>query len=422
VKWWSKLGHGKHVIESLIDKAKHLDQADPLSGIRRQFVLNDGEVYLDGNSLGALPKLVRDRLAQTIDHEWGHRQIRSWNESWIDLPQQAARKVANIVGAPADDVIFADSVSINLFKLMAAAVYTLPNRPKILSAKDMFPTDLYIAQGLKQLLGERRCDVELCDFRELQAHLSDQVSVVVLSQVNFRTGEAYDIERVTQLVHRCGARIIWGVSHSVGVLPINLQANQVDYAVGCGYKFLNGGPGAPAFAYVRPDLQDQLDQPLSGWMGHKNPFAFVNQYDPAAGVNRLLSGTPNILSLASLDAALDLYQNIELPAVFSKAQALAAFFIEAVKSSETLSDISVIEQANRGAQVSLRHPEAHAIIQALIQDGVIGDFRSPDIARFGFAPLYVSFEDVAIAVTKLVQIMQNQTYSQPEFQEVSKVT
>ena len=226
MKWWSKLGHGKHVIESLIDKAKHLDQADPLSGIRRQFVLNDGEVYLDGNSLGALPKLVRDRLAQTIDHEWGHRQIRSWNESWIDLPQQAARKVANIVGAPADDVIFADSVSINLFKLMAAAVYTLPNRPKILSAKDMFPTDLYIAQGLKQLLGERRCDVELCDFRELQAHLSDQVSVVVLSQVNFRTGEAYDIERVTQLVHRCGARIIWDVSHSVGVLPINLQANQ----------------------------------------------------------------------------------------------------------------------------------------------------------------------------------------------------
>ena len=406
----------------MLEQAKALDQQDPLRGLRQRFVLNEGEVYLDGNSLGALPVTVQERINHTLEHEWGVKQIRSWNEAWIDLPQQTGQRIAPLIGAEPTNVVCADSVSVNLFKLIAAALQSNPERHTVLSVQDMFPTDLYIAQGLEQLLGIDRCQVELTDIRELSDALNSDINVVVLSQINFRTGEAYDVRSITEQIHACGARVIWDVSHSVGVLPIEIADNQVDYAVGCGYKFLNGGPGAPSFVYVRRDLQTDFNQPLSGWMGHKDPFAFVNQYEPAQGTDRLLSGTPNILSLAALHEAMSIYENLDLLAVFAKAQGLTDFFIQAIKQSPALSDLKVIEQTNRGAQVSLRHPEAYAIVQALIANGVIGDFRSPDIARFGFAPLYVSYVDVADGVTQLISIMQDELYKQAEYQAFSKVT
>lgn len=405
-----------------IDKARILDEADALANVRQQFQLNPGEVYLDGNSLGALPLAVSERLSNTVKHEWGTRQIRSWNESWIDLPQQTAAKIAPLVGAQSQHVICADSVSVNLFKLIAASLHSTPERTTILSVKDMFPTDLYISQGIEKLLGHERCEVKLCEIDQLDSAVDQHTNVVVLSQVNFRTGEAYDLSKITHLIQAGGARVIWDISHSVGVLPIELELNNIDYAVGCGYKFLNGGPGAPAFAYVREDLQLDFYQPLSGWMGHKDPFAFVNEFEPATGIDRLLAGTPNILSLSALDSAMDVFQNLDLRQVFTKAQDLAAFFVDAIEQTSQLMSFTVVSPPARGAQVSLCHDQAFSISQALIAAGVICDFREPNIVRFGFSPLYTRFEDVATAVHRLTEIMDDERYTRPEFEQAGKVT
>lgn len=407
----------------LTERAQQLDQADPLKHCRSDFRLNPGEVYLDGNSLGALPIQVENALNNTIAEQWGNRQIRSWNEAWIDLPQTVGQKIAPIIGANPQDVIATDSVSVNLFKLLAACLNERPERSTIVSVRDMFPTDLYIAQGLTQLLGPDRCQVKLIEIDRLTepGQLDSDTNVVILSQVNFRTGEAYDIGHITEQIHAAGARVIWDVSHSAGVLPINASDNQLDFVVGCGYKFLNGGPGAPAFVYVRPDLQAELQQPLSGWMGHSDPFAFVNQYQPAPGTDRILAGTPNILSLTALNSALDVYAGLSNSDVFKKAYGLTSFFIEGLNQLEDES-LRIITPANRGAQVSLTHKHAFPITQALIDAGIICDYRAPNIIRFGFSPLYVSYEDTATALQTLTKILTTQEYQQARFLESGKVT
>ena len=402
--------------------AAEFDAKDAMSDYRIQFILDDSEIYLDGNSLGPLLHGVKDRINHTVDHEWGRRLIRSWNESWIDLPRSVAAKVAPIIGAAAENVRFADSVSINLFKLMAASLIAAPEKTVILSVKDMFPTDLYIAEGLAQLLGPGRCELQLIEFDEISATLSETTNLLLLSQVNFRTGEAYDVAEMTNLAHQAGARVLWDLSHSAGVLPVNLELNQVDYAVGCGYKFLNGGPGAPAFVYVDPGLQKDLQQPLSGWMGHAAPFEFQPAYQPAPGMDQFLVGTPGILGMSAMDAALDLWQDISLDQVFGKSQALTAYFIQLVEQSEALGSLSVIKPASRGSQVSLTHEDAFAISQALIDAGIICDFRTPNIIRFGFAPLYTRFQDVVTTITRLEEILINAHYQNPKYQVAGKVT
>lgn len=402
-------------------EALRLDKADPLRELREAFHLNEGEVYLDGNSLGALPRVVADELNTAVAQQWGQRQIRSWNEGWIELPQRTGDQIAPLLGANAGEVICADSVSVNLFKLTAASLWANPERTTIVSVKDMFPTDLYIAQGIAGLLGEAKCQLKLIHIDELD-QLDSQTNLVILSQVNFRSGEAYDVGKLTRAIHEAGAKVVWDVSHSAGVLPINVKQHEVDFVVGCGYKFLNGGPGAPAFMYVRPQLLETLQQPLSGWMGHSDPFAFETQYRPAQGRDRLLAGTPNILSLTALHSALTIYQDLNLRDVFTKAQQLASWFVEILDNHPALKECQALKPPARGAQVSFQHDHAFAITQVLIERGIICDFREPNLARFGFAPLYVSFSDVTQAALTLAEVLVDGSYLQKQYQISQKVT
>ena len=405
---------------------QQMDADDPLRLVRGQFILPPGEIYLDGNSLGPLLIAVQERLQHTIDTQWGQGLIRSWNESWIELPQRVARKLAPVVGASPADLICADSVSINLFKILSASLSLSPERTTILSLTDMFPTDLYIADGLSALAGADRCRLKLIEYAELDAvlnsQLGSQINVLMMSQVNFRTGEAYDLPRITQLAHLAGVRVLWDLSHSAGVLPVNLVENKIDFAVGCGYKFLNGGPGAPAFLYVNHELQPKLNQPLSGWMGHRAPFEFSPQYEPAPGMDQFLSGTPGILSMSALDAALELWEHIALDAVFEKSQKLTQLFIESVNQAPALNDFNLIKVPVRGSQVSLAHGDAFAISQALIDRGIICDFRAPNLVRFGFSPLYNRYQDILTTVQVLSEIMVSKCFQQAQYQQSGKVT
>jgi len=403
-------------------QARLLDSNDPLAKFRDQFVLNDEEVYLDGNSLGPLLIRVRDRLQVTIDQQWGQRLIRSWNEGWIDLPQVAAAKIAPIIGATAANVICTDTVSVNIFKLLAASLTLSPERTVILSVRDMFPTDLYMGEGLAGLLGPERCELRLTDMSQIEQCLDHTVNVLLMSQVNFRTGEAYDVRAITRLAHDAGARVLWDLSHSAGVLPIDVEMNRVDFAVGCGYKFLNGGPGAPAFVFVDPALQPQLQQPLTGWMGHRSPFDFSPQYEPAEGMDQFLAGTPGILGLSALDAALELWEEVHIAEVFKKSQLLTQFFIDLVEQAPELQSLTVIKPGSRGSQVSLAHPAALPICQALIESGLICDFRTPNLIRFGFAPLYTRYQDLTTTVSSLVEIMSSGRYQSSRYQLTGKVT
>jgi kynureninase len=403
-------------------QAHKLDANDPLAKIRDQFVLDDKEVYLDGNSLGPLLTRVRERLHDTIDRQWGQRLIRSWNEGWIDLPQIAAAKIAPIIGATPANVICTDTVSVNIFKLLAASLMLSPERTVILSVRDMFPTDLYMSEGLAGLLGPERCELRLTEMSQLDQSLDGTVNVLLMSQVNFRTGEAYDVQATTERAHNVGARVLWDLSHSAGVLPIDVESNQVDFAVGCGYKFLNGGPGAPAFVFVDPVLQPKLKQPLTGWMGHKSPFDFSPQYEPAAGMDHFLAGTPGILGLSALDAALDLWAEVPLAEVFEKSQLLTQFFIDLIEQAPELQSLQVIKPGPRGSQVSLAHSQALPISQALIEAGLICDFRAPNLIRFGFAPLYTRYQDIATTVSKLKEIITSGRYKASQYQLTGKVT
>lgn len=398
-------------------RAEQLDKRDPLSSVRSEFILSEQEIYLDGNSLGPVTGRTLECVQQTVQQEWAKGLIRSWNEHWIRLPQETGSKIAPLVGAASENIICADSVSINIFKLLAASIQASPDRTNIVSIEGMFPTDLYMAEGLQQLVGSNRCQLKVVPLENLERALSNNANTLLMSQVNFRSGEAYSVEAFTALAHQYGARILWDLSHSVGVLPIDLEQNKVDFAVGCGYKFLNGGPGAPAFLYVSPELQTKLSQPLSGWMGHRDPFQFNPTYDPAVGMDHYLTGTQGILGLSALSAALEVWESIKLKDVYKKAQSLTALFIDAIGD-----DFNVIKPEQRGSQVSIAHDRAFPISQALIDEGIICDFRAPNLIRFGFAPLYIRYQDVVTTVEQLNNIVQTRRYEHPKYQITNTVT
>ena len=398
-----------------------LDAQDPLRDCRQRFSLPPGVIYLDGNSLGALPAAVPARLQQAVQHEWGVGLIRSWNDaSWYPAPQRVGARIAALVGAAADEVIVCDSISINLYKLLVAALRLRPGRSVILGERGNFPTDAYVASGVAGITGAR---LQAVAPDAVMAALDDTVAVLSLTHVNYRSGAIYDMAALTRRAHAVGALVIWDLAHTAGAMPCDLTACDADFAVGCGYKYLNGGPGAPSFAYVARRHQAGLDQPLTGWHGHARPFDFEPDYRPAPGMDRLLVGTAPQLGLIALEAALSAFDGVDMAALRAKSLALTQLFIDLVDAHlPGFGLITPRDGALRGSQVSLTHPEAYAIVQALIGRGVIGDFRAPDILRFGFAPLYVGHADVWQAVATLRDIMASQAWMQPEFAQRKAVT
>ena len=410
-----------------LESALARDAEDRLAPHRDAFALPDGVIYLDGNSLGALPRNVAARVASTLEREWGHGLIRSWNEAgWIDLPARVGARIAPLIGADPACVVAADSTTVNLFKTVSAALALRPDRRRIVTETRNFPTDNYIAEGVIRQCGGRHELVHAADADAVIDCLDADTAVLMLSHVNYRDGAVHDMAGLTRAAHDAGALVIWDLAHSAGVLPLDLAGCDVDFAVGCGYKFLNGGPGAPAFLYAAERHHGGFAQPLSGWFGHADPFGFDPHYRPAGDITQYLCGTPPVISMVALEAALELWDKVDLRDVHAKSQALTDFFIELVEArcaGHGLTLVSPRDAARRGAQVSLSHPTAgYAIISALIADGVIGDFRAPDILRFGFAPLYTRFADVWHAVDRLAAILDGRLWDRPEFHARRTVT
>jgi len=402
--------------------AERLDAADPLARFRECFVLPEGLVYLDGNSLGALPKAAAARVSRVVSQEWGEGLVGSWNDAgWIDLPRRVGEKVASLVGAPAGSVVCADSTSVNVFKVLSAALALRPGRHTILSEAGNFPTDLYVAEGLARLAGRA---LRLVPRGEVLSSLDGDTAALLLTHVDYRTGERHDLPSVTRAAHAAGALVAWDLAHSAGAMPLDLSRADADFAVGCGYKYLCGGPGAPAFLYVAPRHQEAFSQPLSGWLGHAEPFAFEPAYRPAAGVGRYLCGTPPILSMTALDAALDVLLEADLAAVRAKSEAVTSFFVEAVEQlcGAAVRLVSPRVPSLRGSQVSFSHPDGYAVVRALVARGVVGDFRAPDVLRFGFAPLYVRFVDAWDAAGALAGVLSSHAHERPEFRRREAVT
>lgn len=405
----------------MLDRARELDAADPLSTFRTRFALPEGVIYLDGNSLGALPKAAIERVQQVVTGEWGEGLIRSWNDAdWIGLPQRIGAKIAPLIGAQPNEVITADSVSVNLFKLMSAALQMRPGRKIILSEPGNFPTDVYMIQGLEaQGLAEQR----LVNLDNLAVALDSDVALLLLTHVHYKSGAMHDMAALTKAAHDVGALVLWDLSHTGGAMPVDLNGVNADFAVGCGYKYLCGGPGAPAYAFVAERHHDKLHQPLSGWMGHAQPFAFRDDYEAAPGVDRLLSGTPQILSMSVLEVGVDLIAEIGVERLYAKSQALSEFFLECLAEHGLALELaSPANSAERGSQLSFRHERAYAICQALIARGVIGDFRDPDILRLGFAPAYLRFEDMAKAAGHVAEVLSSGEWKRPEFNQRAAVT
>jgi kynureninase len=402
--------------------AEALDIADDLARARQLFDLPDGIVYLDGNSLGALPKGVKSRLADVVARQWGEGLIRSWNtHDWIDLPSRLGDRIGRLIGAPKRTVTVADSTSINLFKALSMALFLRPDRRVIVSEKGNFPTDIYIAEGLADLMGQGH-QLRLVEPGQLATAITRDVAAVMLTEVNYKTGARHDMTAITAFAHEMGALTVWDLAHSAGALPVDLTTASADFAVGCGYKYLNGGPGAPAFIYVAPEHHYGLRQPLTGWLGHAAPFEFAADYRPAEGIEAMRVGTPPILSMSALDAAIDVFDGIDLNRVKAKADALFELFVTEVKAqAPDLELVTPTDPARRGTQVSFRFSEGYAAMQALIARGVIGDFRGPDIMRFGLTPLYLRYADVWRAASILSQVMRRREWDRPEYRVRSKV-
>jgi len=392
-----------------------LDRDDPLREVRAEFDLNDEVVYLDGNSLGALPKGAARRVAEVVEQEWGRGLIRSWTAAgWMEAPRRAGAGIARLVGADPDEVVVADSTSVNLFKLMVAALRARPGRGVILTEDANFPTDLYMADGTAALLRAEGVTVRRVPRDQLTAALqSGDVALLYLTHTHYTSGRIHDMPGLTTAAHQAGALTLWDLSHSAGAMPVDLHAAGADLAVGCGYKYLNGGPGAPAYLFVARALQPALEATLPGWMGHAAPFDFADSYRPAGGVLRHLCGTPPIVSLAALEVAIELWQRIDLSLVRRKSQRLGDLFIRLVEercAGHGFELASPRDCEQRGSQVSLRHPEGYAIVQALIDRQVIGDFRAPDLMRFGLAAPYTRYTDVWDAVDALVTVMATEAW------------
>ena len=430
-----------------LQDCRTLDANDPLRSLRDQFSLPAGVIYLDGNSLGALPKATAARVAQVVEQEWGQGLITSWNQAgWISLPQRLGNQFAPWIGAGDNQVVFTDTTSINLFKVLTAAARVAredhPERKKLISERSNFPTDLYIAQSVCQEYG---LELVLLEPEEIDAQLQDDVAILMLTHVNYRTGAMHDMAAVTARAHAQGIVCVWDLCHSAGAVPVDLLGANADYAVGCSYKYLNGGPGAPAFVWVNPRLTNRFWQPLSGWFGHAAPFQFTPDYQPAEGIHRYLCGTQPMVSMSALQCGLDVFTAAEklggMKALRDKSLALTDFFILLVEhrcQGHGLGLATPRQHAARGSQVCLTRPEgmgvdgkdsgAYAIMQALIARGVIGDFRKGDggkhldILRFGFTPLYVGFEDVWNAVEHLREVLESGEWRKPEFNQIHAVT
>ncbi len=426
------------------------DEADPLRSLREQFDLPDGVIYLDGNSLGVLPRATAGRIADVVTREWGTDLIRSWNTAgWVDLPQRIGDKIARLIGAGPGQVVAADSTSLNLYKVLnvaldladAAAADGGATRRVVVSERSNFPTDLYIAQSI---VSRRGMELRLIDSpADIPGALTDEVAVLMLTEVNYRTGERHDMAALTAAAHAAGVLTIWDLAHSAGAVPVDLLGADADFAIGCGYKYLNGGPGAPAFVWVHPRYAGRFRQPLSGWLGHAAPFAFDTAYEPADGISRYVCGTPPILSLSALECGVDTVLAAEplggMTALRAKSLALTDLFIALVDALPTELGVGVVtprDPARRGSQVSLtlappRHEAAYAVVQALIARGVIGDFRAgvpgdldahPHIMRFGFTPLYLSFAQVFDAVAHLREVLETQEWRQERYAVQGAVT
>ena len=416
----------------MIDKnhCLRLDEQDPLAPLRQQFALPEGVIYLDGNSLGARPVAALERARQVIEQEWGDGLIRSWNSAgWRDLSQRLGDRLAPLIGAGSGEVVITDTTSINLFKVLSAALQVqvgrAPERRVIVSESSNFPTDLYIAEGLTRML-EQGYSLRLVDSPDqLPAAIDQDVAVVMLTHVNYKTGYMHDMQAVTGLIHEAGALSLWDLAHSAGAVPVELTRSGADYAIGCTYKYLNGGPGSQAFAWVAPALCNLVTQPLSGWFGHARQFDMATQYEPASGIARYLCGTQPITSLAMVECGLEVFEQTDMQSLRRKSLALTDLFIELVEQRCAGHDLKLVtprDHAKRGSHVSFEHPEGYAVIQALIARGVIGDYREPRIMRFGFTPLYTRFSEVWDAVEKLGQILDQKTWAQPEFQVRHSVT
>jgi kynureninase len=397
---------------------EELDRADPLRTFRDRFHLPSGLIYLDGNSLGAMPKSVPARIARLLEQEWGDDLIRGWTkDGWMELPHAVGTKIGSLIGAGEDETVVADSTSVNLFKVLGAALRLRPDRRVILSERTNFPTDLYIAQGLASMMGSGYA-LRTVERSEIEAALGPDIAVVMLTHADYRTGRLWDMRRITTLAHQVGALTAWDFSHSVGVVPLDFDGDEADFAVGCGYKYLCGGPGAPAFLTIARRHLRRVAMPLTGWLGHAEPFAFESSFRAAEGIARARVGTPPILSLVALEVGVDLVREATVPALRAKSIRQTELF--AALAAQELDGFgfalaSPAAADERGSQVSLRHERGWPITQALTAANVIGDFRAPDIVRFGFAPLYVRCVDVWDAVATLKRIMQERQWDQPQF-------
>jgi kynureninase len=405
------------------DAARLLDAVDPLAPARELFVLPEGVRYLDGNSLGAMPRAVPPAIEDALRRQWASDLIRSWNDNdWWGLPSRVGDRIGALIGAAPGQVMCGDSTSVQLFQTLMAACRLRPGRSVILTDGTSFPTDQYLADSVGRLLGLRVVRVRPS---ELAQHLDDETAVVSLNLVDYRSGELRDAGRITSQVHAAGALMLWDVCHAAGILPVHLDEVGADLAVGCGYKYLSGGPGAPAFVYVASRLIAEVDLPLTGWHGHRDPFGLDERYAPAESIERTRIGTPPLLSMLSLNAALDVFDSVSIDAIRTKSLLLTDRVIAFADEHLVPFDVDVVtprEQDRRGSQVSLRMPSAHAVCQALIERGVIGDFRAPDVLRLGFNPLYLSHSDVCEALLEVQSVLQEGVYREERFAHRATVT
>lgn len=403
---------------------QRLDGLDDLAPLRKEFILNDDEIYLDGNSLGPLSTSVRRRVNEVLDDEWGRGLVRSWNDAgWMAEPTRLGDRIAPLIGAQPGEVLVADTLTFLLAKLIGAALEQRPERHVVLTDAANFHSDIYIIEAMCQRAG-RPVTMRTIDRDRLDEELSDDVALVELTQVDYRTGESLDMAAITAKVHAAGALMLWDFAHSAGAVPLDVTGANVDFAAGCGYKYLNGGPGAPAFLYIRKSWQGKLRNPLPGWLGHARPFDFELRYEPAEGIQAFVTSSPSIVALAALDGALDIWEHTSITQVRAKSLAMTDLFIQLIEERlpGVFDLVTPLDHERRGSQVALRHPEGYGIIQALIEIGVIGDFRAPDICRFGFTPLYLRFVDVFDAVERIAEVITSETYRDPRYAVRNAVT
>ena len=404
-----------------------LDTLDSIKKVREQFALPKDVIYFDGNSLGPLPKNTIKSLDSVIQREWGDGLIRSWNdENWINLPRNLGNQIAPLIGAKEGEVIVVDSTSVNLFKVLSSALMLNKNRKVIVSEAANFPSDLYILEGVNNMFGEsyERCLIDEGD-DEIEKYIDSSTAVVVLSHINYKTGRITDIKKITTFAHEKGALVVWDISHSVGVFPMNLHDLGVDFAVGCTYKHLNSGPGAPGFLFVHSSLIEKVSQPLTGWLGHIKPFDFEVEYKPANDINKFICGTPPIIAYKAIESGLEIFKDLSIIEIREKSIKLSEMFIQLMQQECTEFGFMLFSPKNseqRGSQISFLHENAYSIIQALISHGIIGDYREPNVMRFGISPLYMRFEDVWNAITCLREIMQTGEWQSEKFKNKNYVT